>query len=93
MMLCEVISFVGAAGLPINFELFLCDAVLDPIKSHVHGFGSFLLQFHVGEADSSCVIDFNRRGRLWMAHFFKGVAKGDGGFGVVKEGTAFCFSS
>ena len=36
MVFSEIITFVGVAGAPINVELFLVDAVLDPIESHIH---------------------------------------------------------
>ena len=47
-MLGEVLNNVSAAGFPINEKLALPDAVLDPIETHIDGFGSFLLDFAVG---------------------------------------------
>jgi len=41
MMFCEAIPFVVFAGLPINSELPLSNAIADPVKAHVNGFGSF----------------------------------------------------
>ena len=43
MMLGEVVSKVVAAFAPMDDVLVLGDAVFDPIKTHVHGFGSALL--------------------------------------------------
>ena len=40
MMLCKVICQISVTGPPVHFELFLSDPVLDPVKSHVHGFGA-----------------------------------------------------
>ena len=40
MVLCPVVAKVGRAGAPIISELFLCIAVTQPPKMHVHGFGS-----------------------------------------------------
>jgi len=48
MMLGEVVGKVVAAFAPMDDVLVLGDAVLDPIKTHVHGFGAALLD---------CVID------------------------------------
>ena len=48
VVLGEVLNNVSAAGFPINEKLALPDAVLDPIETHIDGFGSFLLDFAVG---------------------------------------------
>jgi hypothetical protein len=50
MMLGEVVREVVAAFAPMDDVLVLGDAVLEPIKIHVHGFGAALLD---------CVIDGN----------------------------------
>ena len=49
-MFCVVVFEVFRAGSPADEELFLSDAILDPIKTHVHGFGAFLFDRVVGEA-------------------------------------------
>jgi hypothetical protein len=38
----------------------LADAILDPIETHVHGFGSFLFDCFVGEADGGRVVGLQR---------------------------------
>ena len=43
VVLGEVVTEVSAAGFPINEELALPVAVLDPIEAHVDGFGYFCL--------------------------------------------------
>ena len=43
MVLGEVVSEVVAAFAPMDDVLVLGDAVFDPIKPHVHGFGLALL--------------------------------------------------
>jgi len=43
MMLGEVVSEVVAAFAPMDDILVLGDAVFDPVKTHVHGFGAALL--------------------------------------------------
>ena len=47
-MLGEVIGAIGSTRLPVNMEMALFHAVLDPIKTHVHGFGFYLLARFVG---------------------------------------------
>ena len=52
-MLGEVVSAVGGTRLPINMKMALFDSVLDPIKTHVHGFGFYLLARLVGNGISN----------------------------------------
>jgi hypothetical protein len=44
MMLGEVISQIRFAWFPEDVEVPLLDTILDPIKSHVHCLGPFLLE-------------------------------------------------
>ena len=50
MMLGEVVGEVAPAFAPMDDVLVFGDAVLDPIKTHVHGFGAALLD---------CVIEYS----------------------------------
>ena len=56
MVLGEVVRFVAAAGTPVNVELLLFGAVADPVETHVHGFGAFLLNIVVSNAGSCGVV-------------------------------------
>ena len=49
MVLGEVVSEVVAAFAPMDDVLVLGDAVFNPIKTHVHGFGSALLDGVIDE--------------------------------------------
>jgi hypothetical protein len=60
MMLCVVVAKVGAAGSPIYEEMFLGDAVVNPIEPHIHRFGATLLDGVVGDANGGGVV-----GRDW----------------------------
>ena len=54
MMFCQIVGqLVLATSNPINFELIAVDPVLNPIKSHVDGFGSSLFDGVVGNTGSS----------------------------------------
>jgi hypothetical protein len=44
MMLSEIISQIGVTYHPTNIELVLFHSVFDPLESHVHCFGAFLLE-------------------------------------------------
>ena len=42
MVLGEVVSIIELSSFPVDCKLILFDHVLDPVESHVNGFGSFL---------------------------------------------------
>ncbi len=67
MMLGEVVSSVGASFLPVNEKLALADTVTNPLKSHVHGFGTFLLDGVVCNARCSAIVSDHGSGSLRMA--------------------------
>ena len=39
MVLAEVVAQVGVSWFPVNSELSLFNTVLEPVESHVNGFG------------------------------------------------------
>ena len=75
MMFCEIVSKVGFASAPVDVELVLVDSVLDPVESHVHGFGSALLDGVVGYAVCDGVIGAHGGWWLGMPHVFKGLPR------------------
>ena len=93
MMLGEVIGQVVGAGGPVDQELILIGAVLDPVEAHVHRFGATLLDLVIGETRCSVVVGLHWGWSLFVAEFFEGCAKTDGVFAVVEEGADFAFSS
>ena len=50
VMFCEIITEVRTTGLPVNFELALIASVANPIKTHIHCFGSLLFDGVVDDA-------------------------------------------
>jgi hypothetical protein len=60
VMFGKVVGSVGDAAAPVDHELALADAVADPLKTHVHGFGSFLFDRVVGDAGGSAVVGDDR---------------------------------
>ena len=89
MELCVVVCLVGWSWGPIDVQLFLADVILDPVESHVHGFGPFLFHGFVHDACGCRVVDLSRCGRLCVAEFFQGGALGDGFFCVLEECATF----
>jgi len=69
MMLGEVVSEVVAAFAPMDDVLVLGDAVLDPIKSHVHGFGAALLDGVIDDARCARIVSLYWRGFLRVSEF------------------------
>jgi hypothetical protein len=50
VMFSEVVSQIGSAAAPVDKELALEDAVFDPVKAHVDGFGAALFDSVIGNA-------------------------------------------
>ena len=91
-MLGEVVGKVFAAFAPVDDELSLADAVLDPEVAHVHCFGALVLDCIVGNAYGAAVVDLEWRWWLRMAKSNEDLSEDDCVFGIV-EGTAeFGFS-
>jgi hypothetical protein len=59
VMLGEVIGFVESAFLRADDKLALVCLVANPVKAHVDGFGSFLLDSVVSNARGSSVVSGN----------------------------------
>ena len=72
-MLHEVVCKIGGSRTPVDMELLLVYSVLDPIKMHVHRFGLALSNLFVGKTICRGIVNLDRGGRLWMAHFLKSV--------------------
>jgi hypothetical protein len=67
MMLGEVIGEIVGSGFPIYLELQLTYAIPEPIKTHVDGLGSALLDGRMHDAMGTRVVSFDGRGRLLVA--------------------------
>ena len=66
-------------------------AVLDPIESHINGFGSFLLYGAVCKTFRGRVVDADWSWWLRVPEFLEGSAYWHGLSDIVKSGTYFCF--
>jgi hypothetical protein len=71
---------VGASGRQqyLDQKLSLTNAVLYPVKAHVHGFGSTLFDCIVGETRCSGVIGLHWGWWLWMSKLVEYGADGHG---------------
>jgi hypothetical protein len=69
MMLGKIVGTVRASFSPIDKKLALADAVPNPIKTHVHGFGAFLSHAVFRDTGSRAVVSLDGCRRLRMAKF------------------------
>ena len=67
-MLSRIVSKVRVSRSSEDKRFFLTNAILDPVKVHIHCFGSFNLDGGIGEASGGGIIRLN--GGRWL-----GVAK------------------
>ena len=74
MMLGEIVGHVGRTLAPDETELFLIDAIVDPIKTHIKGFRKFLSHRSVQDARGSRIIieNWGAIRRLWMPKLSEG---------------------
>lgn len=86
-----IIGHVGFTATPDNFELALSNSAFDPVEAHVDGFGSFLFDGVVGNAEGSAVVGDNDSWWLWMAKFFQADAFGARVFGIEECSSELSF--
>ena len=67
MVFREIIRAVVTAFFPTDYKLALADTVADPVKAHVNGLGSFLLDSVVGDAGGGAVVGLDWGGGLGVA--------------------------
>jgi hypothetical protein len=91
MMFSKTICLVQDAYFPMDAELLLAHAVVDPAKTHVDRFGPFLFESVVGDAGGSAVVGLQGLWRLGMSEFFEDDPDGAGLFAVVEEGWELSF--
>lgn len=90
-MLGEIIGEIVGSTFPVDEELALLDAILYPVKTHVHSFGSALFDGVVGYSCGAGIVGLQGRGWLGMTHVIEGRAEHGGFFAVVEECSKFGF--
>ena len=92
-MLGEVVGGVCLPWGPVEEELALADAALEPMITHVESFRTFETDCGMENTVGSGIVGFQGgpSSGLRMAHFFKGSANGNGVLGIEKEGPDFSF--
>ena len=69
MVLSCIVSKVKVSRSPENKELFLTNAILDPVEIHIHCLGSFNLDGEIGEASGGGIIRLDWGRWLGVAKF------------------------
>ncbi len=91
VVLGRIICKIFLSALPVDVELFLSMPVANPIKSHIHCFGSALYNSVSEDSDGTFVVELERRRALWMAHLLEGGTDWDSVFGVDESRSCFRF--
>ena len=77
VMFWNVVSKVCRARLLARPEFFLISVAPEPMESHIHCFGLFLLYCFCDYSKCCGVVNLNWCWWLWMAHFFEQMLLGD----------------
>ena len=67
-MFREVIGQVVGTASPVDEKVTMFDAIFNPVKTHIHGFGAALFDRTVGDTCRVGVVSLNGRGRLGVPH-------------------------
>ena len=84
-MFGEVISEIVRTTAPMNDEITLGNAITNPVKMHIHGFGVTLLDCVISNTSSaSILVSLNKSGWLGVTHLDESLAENGGFFAVVE---------
>ncbi len=92
MVLGEVVSLVSGSRFPEDVELFIANAMTNPIEAHVNGLRVFQLNRVIGDACGSAIVGLQGHGRLGMAQFLQGSPDWACLFGMEEKCFKFGFS-
>jgi hypothetical protein len=93
VVLGKIIGSVSFAWGPKEIELTLCNAIFEPMITHVKGLGFFHANLSFEDTGGSGVVSFERStsGRLFVTHLFEGSDHGDSFLSIEKKTTSFGF--
>ena len=90
MMFGGVFAKIGGSMFPEVAKLALRCAASEPVQTHIHIFEAFACNVVGYNSVRRGVVCLSRCGRLIVAHFFLGVAGGNGLPAVDEKGGKFC---
>jgi len=81
-VLRAVVRKIANARPPLDDELTILDAILEPIEMHVNCFGPFLFDSSIEDAAGDTVVSWDDSGQLGPSHFMEGLLEGGSGLGI-----------
>ena len=90
MMFGEVVAKIGGSGFPEMEKLALRRTASEPVQMHIHRFEAFFCNVVGYKSVRRGVVCLGRCWRLLVAHFFQGMAGGNGLPAVDEKGSEFC---
>ncbi len=91
-MFREIVGLVVTSWLPMNVEMFLDDAVANPMVAHVDGARTLVPDGVVGNAIGGGIVGGDGRGGLHVSHFVSCSANNFPLFAIDKKTADFRFS-
>ena len=92
-MLGEVIRGVSGALGPIDKELFLVCAILEPEVAHINGLGAASANGAIGNTSGSGIVRLDGSGTLRTTELFENGAENDRLLTVMEQATSFSLGS
>jgi len=77
-----VVGKIANARLPLDDELAILDAIMEPIETHVNGFRAFLFNSSIEDATGDTVVSCDDSDRLGPSHFMESLPEWDSGLGI-----------
>jgi len=73
---------IANARLPLDDELAILDAILEPMEMHDNGFGAFLFNSSIEDAAGNTVVSCDDSGRLGPSHFTESLPEWGSSLGI-----------
>jgi len=90
-VLQAAVGKIANVSFPLDDELAVLDAILEPIETHVNCFGAFLFHSSIADAVGNTVISCDDSGRLGPSHFMEDLPEGGSGLGIDESRAGLSF--
>lgn len=91
-MLGIVVREIASSRFPLNDKLAILDAVLEPIETHVYGFGALLFDSVIEDAPGHAVVGGDDSGGLGPSHFAESDSEWNSSLGIEEGGAGLGLS-
>jgi len=85
------VGLIANARLPLDNELVILDAILEPIETHANGFGVFLFNSSIEDVAGNTVVSCHDSGQLGPSHFMESLSEWDSGLGIDESRAGLSF--